>query len=583
MKGFFKMLLAVVVGCFVAFGLIIFVVFGIAGSAMSKKPEPVAPNTVLRLNLAGEITDRAVTPNPMGSLPSSGLSLNMETLGLNDILKAIARAKDDANISGIYIEQSGFGGGMATLEEVRNALIDFKQSGKFIVSHSDMYTQKSYYMASVADRVYLTPEGGLSWAGLGGSVMFYTRALEKLGVEPQVIRHGKFKSAVEPFMLDKMSPENREQTLTYLGSMWKHWLHGVSKERGIDVERLNQLADDMSIVSTQDAVDHGFIDALLYKDQIIDTLKALTGTPTDKELKTIGLQKYVKTLTPSGVPNKNKVAVIYAQGEIGMGKNSDGASIGSESLSKTIREARRDSTIKAIVLRINSPGGSALASEVIWREVQLANAVKPVVVSMGDVAASGGYYIAAPASAIVASPTTITGSIGVFGLLMNGKKAMDKLGLSVDEVGTNRHANMGSMHRPLTNEERAVVQKGVEDVYATFIGHVAQGRGLSTERVDEIGQGRVWSGANAMDIRLIDRFGGLNEAIAMAAEHAGLEGYRLVEMPKLKSPFEQMMELFDKKAKLPLNGPLGDLYAKLLYLSKNQGVQALMPYSVEIR
>ena len=593
MKSFFKTLLACILGCIIASLIIFFIILGGIGALVSSsdKPVEVKPHSVLYIDLSGRLADRSYERNPYASSNFSDLmDLNLKVLGLNDVLKAIEYAKTDANIDGIFIEQSGFGGGMATLEEVRNALIDFKQSGKFILSHSDLYTQKSYYMASVADRIYLTPEGGLMWSGLGGEIEFYAKAFEKFGINMQVIRHGKFKSAVEPFMLDKMSPENREQNLTYMNSMWSHMLQGISKERNISVEDLNKYADNMEFSlmgfgGTQAIADKGMVDALIYRDQVLDTLKMLTQLEPKDDIKTVDIKKYIRAIKPdpSKLREKNKIAVVYATGQINTGDGSE-ESIGSDKLSRTIRQARRDSSIKAIVLRINSPGGSALASEVIWREVALAKEVKPVVVSMGNVAASGGYYIAAPASAIVANPTTITGSIGVFAAIPNVNKTYGKLGITFDHVGTNKHATSPSVvGEPLTAEERAVIQNGVEQCYSTFISHVAEGRGITTEQVDAIGQGRVWSGVNAKEIKLVDRFGGLKDAIALAAELAELESYKITELPKAKSMMEQMMStLGQAKVSVEL-GEFSTIYNRIKSMVAEPGMQALLPYEIEIR
>lgn len=593
MKSFFKTLLACILGCIIASFIIFFITLGGISALVSSsdKPIEVKPHSVLYIDLSERLADRSYERNPYASSNFSDLmDLNLKVLGLNDVLKAIEYAKTDDNIDGIFIEQSGFGGGMATLEEVRNALIDFKQSGKFILSHSDMYTQKSYYMASVADRLYLTPEGGLMWAGLGGELQFYAKAFEKFGVNMQVIRHGKFKSAVEPFMLDKMSPENREQNLTYMNSMWSHMLQGISKERNISVEDLNKYADNMEFSlmgfgGTQAIADKGMVDALIYRDQVLDTLKMLTQLEPKDDIKTVDIKKYIRAIKPdpSKLREKNKITVVYATGQINTGDGSE-ESIGSDKLSRTIRQARRDSSIKAIVLRINSPGGSALASEVIWREVALAKEVKPVVVSMGNVAASGGYYIAAPASAIVANPTTITGSIGVFAAIPNVNKTYGKLGITFDHVGTNKHTTSPSVvGEPLTAEERAVIQNGVEQCYSTFISHVAEGRGITTEQVDAIGQGRVWSGVNAKEIKLVDRFGGLKDAIALAAELAELESYKITELPKAKSMMEQMMStLGQAKVSVEL-GEFSTIYNRIKSMVAEPGLQALLPYEIEIR
>jgi len=588
MKNFFTYLLASILGFFIS-GLILFLMMiGIAGGMMSSsnKPIEVKDNSILIIDLNKEIVDRS-SNNPLQGFDYMSFSPK-KNIGLNDILKAIENAKTDSKIKGIYMEIDAVGGGAATTDEIRNALIDFKESGKFIISYSDVYSQKAYFLASVADKIYMNPEGAVDWIGLRAEIMYYKNFLEKLGVEPQIIRHGKFKSAVEPFMLDKMSPENREQTLTYMGSIWNHWVDGISKSRNISVQELNRLADNMVIRNGKTSLENHLVDSLIYKDQVIDKLKSLTGTPEKKDLVSVTIDNYAKVPTPlkgKGL-SKNKIAVIYASGEIVMGNETEGT-IGSNGISKAIRDARRDSTIKAIVLRVNSPGGSALASEVIWREMVLAKQTKPLVVSMGDVAASGGYYISAPADTILATPTTITGSIGVFGMYFNVKEGMNKkLGLIVETVNTNKHSDFGSMYRQLTAEERAVAQLGVEDIYQSFIGHVAEGRHIPVTRVDEIGQGRVWSGANAIDINLIDQFGGLKAAIAVAVKMAKLDNYRITELPKQKDPFQQLVEDFTGKAKISiLKDELGVAYrqySSLKNMLSNQGVQARLPIDIEL-
>lgn len=587
MKSFFKYLLATVVGVLLSFLLIFLIMMGIAGSMVSSadKAVEVKDNSILYMDLKNEIVDRA-SSNPFETLDLATFE-PQKNLGLNEILKAIAKAKDDPKIKGILLEFDVVNAGAATTGEIREALKEFKESGKFVVSYSDTYSQKAYYLASVADSIYLNPEGMVEWLGLRSEIMFYKKALEKLDVEPQIIRHGKFKSAVEPFMSEKMSPENREQTLTYLSSIWSSWVDEISKSRGITVAELNRLADNMEVYDGKSCMKSKLVDSLIYKDQLIGKLKVLTGIPENRNLNTVTLEKYFKVPPVQKTAfSKNKIAVIYAQGEIGMGDGSNTA-IGSESLSKAIRQARRDSTIKAIVFRINSPGGSALASEVIWREVELAGQAKPFVVSMGDVAASGGYYIASPATTILASPTTITGSIGVFGLFFNLQKTLDKkLGINVDVVKTNAHSDFFSVFRPMTAEEKAVGQRFVEQTYQTFIGHVSQGRGIPVEKVDEIGQGRVWSGANAKEIKLIDDFGGLTAAIKLAAEKANLDTYRLVELPKQKSPFEELLKGITTEAKAMLvKDDLGKgykYYNRVMQMVENQGVQARIPYDVEV-
>lgn len=588
MKTFFKFLLASILGFIIASFLCFLILMGIIGGmvASSDKLVEVKDNSILYINLNKEIVDRA-SNNPFNGFDLGSLQPKT-TLGLNDILKAIENAKGDSKIKGIFMEVDAVNAGAATVNEIRNALIDFKESGKFIVSYNDLYGQKAYFLSSVADKIYLNPEGAVDWIGLRAEVMYYKNALEKIGVEPQIIRHGKFKSAVEPFMLDKMSPENREQISTFIGSIWNHWVEGISKSRNISVAELNRFADEMIIRNGKSTLENKLVDSLIYKDQVINIMKKRLGVSDKKDISTVSLEDYAKLPTPlkgKGL-SKNKIAIIYATGEINMGNATDGE-IGSNGISKVIRDARRDSTIKAIVLRVNSPGGSALASEVIWREMVLAREVKPVIVSMGDVAASGGYYISAPADTILADPTTITGSIGVFGMYFNVKNGMNnKLGINVETVSTNKHADFGTMYRPLTADERAVAQLGVEDIYQTFIGHVSEGRKIPVPDVDAIGQGRVWSGANAINIKLIDQFGGLKEAIKVAVKKAKLDDYRITELPKQKEPFEQIIEELTGKAKMSFfSDELGVAYKEYNNIKNmllNQGVQARIPYNVEL-
>ncbi len=587
MKQFFKYVLATIVGIVIS-SIVIFLMFmGVISAivASSDKEVKVEENSILFVDLKQEIVDRA-SDDPFQGFNFTSFGPN-SPIGLNQILKAIDKAKVDPKIKGILLELDAVNTGAATTEEIRNALLDFKSSGKFILAYSNTYSQKAYYLASVADSIFLNPEGMVEWLGLRSEIMFFKKALEKLGVEPQILRHGKFKSAVEPFMLDKMSPENREQTLTYISSIWNHWVAGISEARGIPAESLNRMANKMEIFNAKTAYQNKLVDSLIYKDELLTMLKAKLGVSEKKDINSITLKKYFKAPEVTKRKfSKDKIAVIYAAGEIGMGEGGND-NIGSEGLSRTIRKARRDSSIKAIVFRINSPGGSALASEVIWREVDLAAKVKPVVVSMGDVAASGGYYIAAPATTIMANPTTITGSIGVFGLFFNLQKALDnKLGINVDVVKTNEHADFFSVFRPMTAEEKAVGQLYIEQTYQTFIGHVSAGRGLTVDQVDAIGQGRVWSGVNAKDIKLIDEFGGLNDAIKLAAEKAGLESYRLVELPKQKKFIEQLMEEMSAEAKAwILKDELGSSYkvlSRIKSMINNQGVQARLPYDIEL-
>jgi protease-4 len=588
MKQFLKFTLASMVGVILAGILLLFIFIGVITAMISGSEEPVQSesNSVLLLKFDHEIVDRA-KKNPFEGL-NFGILESGKTVGLNDILDCIRKAKADHNILGIYLNPTDIAAGLGTVEEIRSALKDFKTSGKFIYAYGENISQKAYYLVSVADSVILNPQGSIDFRGLGGERTFYKKGLEKLGVEMQIIRHGKFKSAVEPYILDKMSPENRLQTETYLKSLWKEMLYDISASRKVGYDELNDAADMVASFRKADfAKQKHLVDRLKYKDQVIDDLKKLTLTDKKDDVKAIDIYKYIKVpenKEQKGL-SKQKIAVIYASGEIDAGSSDDG--INSEELSKAIREARRDSSIRAIVLRINSPGGSAYGSDVIWRELQLAAAAKPVVASMGDVAASGGYYIACAADTIMADRTTITGSIGIFGMIPNFQNLLSgKLGITQDVVTTNEHSDMISVTRPMTEFERGLMQNMIETGYDTFISRVADGRKIDKTAVDEIGQGRVWAAPNAKEIKLVDVFGGLTEAIDLAKKMAKLDNYRIVNLPKLKDPFEELMKEFTGSAKAKLmKDELGETYKyyqELRGVVAQRGVLARIPYDIDI-
>jgi len=577
-------MLATIVGIIVV-NLIFFFVFLIIVASFSggKDEVKIESSSILHLKFDYEIPERT-SDNPLQNFDFSTLKTT-QNLGLNDILKNIKKAKEDSNIKGIYLNMPNLNAGIATIEEIRNALINFRKSGKFIIAYNEFYTQGSYYLATSANKIYLNPQGIVEFKGLHSEIMFFKGMLEKLGIEPEVIRHGKFKSAVESFILDKMSPENREQTLTYVGSIWNFLLQGISEQRHISVDSLNFYADSMLVRNAEACLKLKFVDGLKYYDEIIDELKTASGINVKKDLKIVELGEYkkVRGLHKSG--KKEKVAVIYANGQINSGKGDD-ENIGSDDLASTIREARTDSTIKAVVLRVNSPGGSALASDVIWREVELTKKVKPVIVSMGNVAASGGYYISCPANVIVADHSTITGSIGVFGLLWNSQKFFnDKLGITIDGVQTNANSSIGSVFRKINPNERAVIQEGVEQIYDVFLGHVADGRKMEKANVDSIGQGRVWSGVNAKEIGLIDEFGGLEDAIEIAKKKAKITtDIRIIEMPEKLPFFEQLIKEMKDNASVSAMqkelGPAYRYYKTFKNLTGLSGIQTRMTYDV---
>lgn len=544
-------------------------------------------NSVLHLKINGPINERGVD-NPFEEL-DLGPFMPPAVLGVRGIVKSIEYAKTDDNIKGIYLDIKHIEAGFATVEEIRNALIDFKTSKKFVYAYSEVYSQKGYYLASTATKLYMNPQGGMEFKGLSAQLMFFKNMLEKLSIEMQIFRHGKFKSAIEPFMLDKMSEANRLQTETYMNSIWNSILDGISKERGMSIEKLNELANNLSIDSPESALNNKLVDGLLYEDEVMNLLKTELKLKEKDKIAFAEVSKYQKNVKD---PKKKigtkqpKIALIFAVGSIESGEG-DEETIGSDRIAKAIKEARMDSSVKAIVLRVNSPGGSALASDVIWREMTLAKKVKPTVVSMGDVAASGGYYISCSADRIFAQPNTITGSIGVFGVLPNAQKAFaDKLGINIDTVNTNKHSDVGTIFRAVDKEEYAYIQNGVEKVYETFIGRVAEGRKTTTALVDSIGQGRVWSGVDALKINLVDELGGTNEAIAYAAKMAKITDYKIEEMPKRKDPFSMFLNNKEDEMEARLiKKNLGAQYQFLLHVQNIinlKGVQARLPYELNI-
>jgi protease-4 len=587
MNQFFKYVLATIVGIFAVsiIGMILlFMIIGVIVSSADKQVV-VENNSMLVLDMSRQIVDRA--PNdPFEDLEIPMFS-QVKTLGLDDVFNSLENAATDDRIKGVYLKLSMTSGGMASVEEIRNALVDFKtKCEKPVYAYADQYMldQKSYYLATVADKIVIHPEVSVDFRGLGGEMLFFKKALDKVGVEMQIVRHGKFKAAVEPFMLDKMSEENREQQLTYMNSLWNHMLKGISEKRNIPVEKLNLLADEVQTFNKgKKAVETGLVDEVKYKDEVLDDLREITGIKGTKGVPVISASKYADIPAKGKKFSRNKIAVIYASGDIGM--SFGGEFIDGEKLSREIRKVRQDSSYKAIVLRINSPGGTVFDSETIWREVKLAAGEKTLVVSFGDVAASGGYYLSCAADKILASPNTITGSIGIFGTIPNfGELLNDKLGITTDVVKTNKNSDLLTLTRPMTEVERQLIQNSIEEGYDTFISHVAEGRGMTTAEVDSKGQGRVWSGENAKEIGLIDDFGGLNDAISLAAEIEGLEEYRTVDLPGLPDPFQELFKVGTDNIRARfIKNELGEKYRYYEYFKKMSGLNGLyarMPYDI---
>ncbi|RLD92351.1 MAG: signal peptide peptidase SppA [Bacteroidetes bacterium] len=588
MKNFLSSLLATITGLVIMTVLVFLIFMGIIAASTSKDPVEVKENSLLVAKFNAKIMDRA-NEDPFALL-FSGNFMYDEIMGLNQILKDLDKAKTDDNIEGIFMRLGAVSAGIATLGEIREAMLDFKESGKFIYAYSDAYTQKSYYLASVADSVFMTPEGMFLFNGMSAEVMFYKDALEKVGVEMQVIRHGSYKGAVEPFLRNDLSPENREQIESYVGALWGKIVEDISVSRGMSVEKLNRIADDLSTIDSDQLVETGMIDGLIYYDEMLTLMKGKLGVEEEDDLEAVSLKSYKDApVKEKKKYSKDKVAVIYAMGSVVDGNAGEGY-ISSERISKAIRKARRDKSVKAIVFRINSGGGSGSASDVIHREVMLAAKEKPVVASMGDVAASGGYYIAAPADTILASPGTITGSIGVFGLFPNVQKLMnDKIGVTTDVVKTNENSNILTAMDPLDPDERVIVQKMIDDFYVNFVNIVAEGRGKSYDEIDAIAGGRVWAGSNALELGLIDMYGGLQKSIEVAAEMAGLEDYRVQSLPRLEDPMAAIMKQLTGGSMVRtdriLQRELGlsyRHYRKIQDIQKMHGIQAIMPYEIEL-
>tara|TARA_R110002050_G_scaffold290260_1_gene443708 strand:- start:33832 stop:35631 length:1800 start_codon:yes stop_codon:yes gene_type:complete len=598
MRKFFKYVFASMLGFIIAGGFLLVMFFvGIIGLISSAKSEftteskevVIKSNSVYHLKFNQSIDERS-GDNPFENLDLGPFATDTK-MSLRQLIESINYAKTDDNIEGIYMELFGFPGGMSKLEEVRNALIDFKSSGKWIVAYGEGYSQSGYYLASVADKIYLYPEGDILFKGLATNIMYMKGMLAKLDIEMQAIKgpDNKYKSAVEPFIKDEMSPENREQIQKYLSSIWGHWLEGISSQRGISTDKLNEYADNLSVRNAGMAKHLGLVDDLLYEDQVLEELNS--RVEGDDDVRLIAYSKYKKkkvATKPKGSSRKDtkKIAVIYANGEIRSGKNSEGV-IGSESTAEAIKKARLDTNVKAIVLRVNSPGGSALASDVMWRETVLAKAVKPFIVSMGDLAASGGYFISCNADKIYASETTITGSIGVFGLIpMTENFFKNKLGIIFQHEQTNSHSLFADGVARLDPEVHEVINASINDIYEDFVGKVAAGRGMTVGQVKEIAMGRVWTGTDALEIGLVDEIGGLDDAIAYAKKQAGLDGYKLYELPKLKDPFEEMMKTLQSDISLKFMKENFSTSYKYFEIFDNvqhmKGVQARIPYTIEI-
>lgn len=594
LKTFLAGVLAFVVGCFLVCYIGMMLLVSMAGLAGSfEKAVSVPDGSILEINLDETITDSPAT-NPLAEFDFATMT-SRHSLPVLKAMGAIEAAAADSRIRGIYLRLNGAGGiaGSALMEELRGAIADFRQSGKFVVSYNEVYNQGAYYLASVADSVYLHPEGGMDWSGLAFNLTFYKGLLDKLDLHAEVFRPTvcKYKSAVEPYILDRMSDANRLQMQELVNSIWGTLVRAVSDARGISPEELNRMADNLEVVLPEDALEKGLVDGLLYEDQMNDVF-ASYGLEPDAEghysFVTLGDYAAQTGFGAASSLSQPAVAVVYADGSIVDGEGYELDKIYGNTLACTLAGVRADESVKAVVLRVNSPGGSALASDIIWRELELLRAEKPVIVSMGSYAASGGYYISCPADAIVSDRLTLTGSIGVFGMYLYTPDALkNKLGITLDGVKSNRSAGMGSIS-PLTPAERASIMRGVDKVYATFTGNVAQGRNLPLERVLEIAGGRVWSGEDALDIGLVDGIGGLREAIALAADKAELgSDFRVKEVVEQPEGLWALLsELGVSVRQQMLRSELGGMmkeYRQVQELTSQQGVLMYCPWQPEWR
>lgn len=589
MSNFIKFTFASCLGVFLALVLMtaLGVFFGARILSQTNVPTSVSPNTLLTIDLELPI------PEQTNNKPAGNFSLETEdVLGLQDIVRSIAQAKEDNNIKGILLKQGGNTPGRASSSVIRRALADFKTSGKFIVAWSESYSQGSYYLASIADKVYLLPTGGMDFRGFATQIPFMKDMLDRLGINMQVYYAGQFKSATEPLRLYEMSDQNRMQVREYLEGLYHQYLEDIAASRQLDPAVIRRVADDFLIRNAKDAVTHQLVDETAYYDEVLDDVRERLGLDEGDKLPSIGLGKYASQVKLKSNGAQDRIAVVYAEGDIVMGKGEPG-NIGGEKYSRIIRKIRQDDKVKAIVLRINSGGGSGVASDMIWRELELAKAEGiPVMVSMGDVAASGGYYIACNADSIFVEPNTITGSIGVFGVIPSLQKMLkEKAGIVFDTVKTGSYATAYTPFFDASPKENQVIQSMVESFYDTFLDRVAEGRGMSRDEAHQVAQGRVWTGVKAKEIGLVDAFGDLDAAISAAANKASLSKYRIKEYPTTKNPMQQFFDKFieqdqSQTAHYVLQTQLGEFYPyyqHLMSIKNMQGVQARIPFLIDIQ
>jgi protease-4 len=586
MKDFLKTTLAVIVGTCITLtaGFFFFIAIFGAIAALGESSEPVVPaNAILKVDFSNPVTELG-EEDAMAALQSLNFS-STKPIGILKAVKAIENAATDPAIKFIYLNLNSMNIGMANMEEVRNALEFAKQQGKGIVSYADNYSQGAYYLASVSDKIYLNTDGSAPIVGIGSSMMFFKDLLDKLGIQVQLIRHGKFKAAAEQFIASNISKENYQQNKEMIDSIWESWAKEICSSRGITVEEFNKLVDNLELFSGESMVEHGLVDELVSKDQMASIMCTLFGVEKDSDLEFVSLAQYADAKVKPNLGSKEKIAVIYADGEITMDAQ-QGLTV--KKFYPIIREVNRDSSIKAVVLRVNSPGGDAQAAEILNKELQLLRSNKPLIISMGEYAASGGYWISAKSEKIFADNTTLTGSIGVFSMSMNyGKGLKQHLHVNTANIGSNAHSTMMNGVDPLDAKEVAFMQGMVEDIYTKFTALVSEGRELPVEYVDEVGQGRVWTGADAFRNKLVDEIGGLTDAIQYAAACADLTDYRIEEYPKAKTQVEQILELLQGaeasvKAIANPEESIREIYSSILEEGQFK-VYARHPYCYEFR
>ncbi|MFZ2907042.1 MAG: signal peptide peptidase SppA [Cyclobacteriaceae bacterium] len=579
--NFFKAFLASCLGTLVTIILLFVLLIGILSGLASEKEVIVKNNSVLHLKLDAQITEQQIDN------PFEGLGVSVSNIGLLPLKQAIAHAQADPKIKGIYLDVTYPMAGFSTVEEIRQSLIDFRKDGKWVVAYADAMSEQAYYLASAADKIYLNPEGELEFNGLAIEMTFFKKMFDKLEIKPEIFRVGEFKSAVEPFMLDKMSPENRLQLTEMVNSIYDQVLTRISESRNIPKQKLEEISDNMQARNAALALNLGLVDSLLYFDQVQDELKQRLSLEGSEKVNFIKYNKYRKSIDASGASNENEVAVIVADGTIYPGGAEDGI-VGADTFIQEIRKARENKKVKAIVLRINSPGGSFQASDAMWREITLTAKTKPIIASMSDYAASGGYYLAMGCDTIVAQPHTITGSIGIFSVLFDASGLLNnKLGITTEEVKTGQYGEMTTLSRPLTDAEKNVWQRRTDEIYETFTGKAAEGRGITKEEIKKVASGRVWTGIQAKDKGLVDVLGGFDDAVKIAADKAGVaDNYKVKFYPRVKNFYEQLLDGLEENARTKAvreeMGQYYPLYEQWQHVKSYYGVQARMPFEFQI-